>query len=196
MEAPGSLYFYCPECGKDTLHHVIKARFSSKRRTTLNGTAQCTECEFVHHIEFSQEGDIEVPLILSSGNKSEKTVISLPVGEELEYGLELMFRDGSIKITKLEKDGIRRHRALAKEVDTIWAKMYEKIPVNISISHGPRTYSRKIFATPDEEFEIGDLIRFNEYRAIIKKIRDEWGMINKGFVKARNIKRMYCTIVR
>ena len=196
METPGSLYFHCPECEKDTLHHIVKARFSSKRKLTLNGTAQCTECGFVHHIELSEEADIEVPLVLSSGDKTEKTVISLPAKDELEQRLELMFGDETIKITKLERNGLSLSRALVKDVDTIWAKKYDRIPIRVSVSHGPRTYSRRIFAAPDEEFEIGDLIRFREYRVAVKNILSEEGMVSKGFVNAKEIVRVYGTFVR
>jgi uncharacterized Zn finger protein len=196
MEAPGSLYFQCPECDDYTLHHIIKAKFSTKKKTTLSGTAQCTVCEFVHHVEYKEGSDIEINLIISTGNSSERTKITLPADEELELGMELLHEDSSIMITKLERDERRFRSAKVKHIGTIWAKRFNSLPIKISISHGPRTYSRKVFAAPDEEFEIGDMIRFDEYNAVIKKIKDTSGMVNTGFVKGRDIIRVYCAIVR
>jgi len=196
MDVPGSLYFQCPKCDDFTLHHIIKAKFSTRKRITFIGTAKCTSCDFIHHVELKQENDRKLNLILSSGATSEKTSIDLPGNEFLEVGMELMFGEVNIMISKLEKDERSLGRAQVKELDTIWAKKYESVPVRISISHGPRTYSRKLFAAPDEEFEIGDIISFHEYRAAIKKIKDRWGMVRKGFVKARDIVRVYCAIVK
>ena len=196
MEAPGSLYFYCPECEEDTLHHIIRARFSTGKKTTLNGVAECTKCGFVHRIELSEEADIEVQLILSEGEKTEKTTIMLAPEEELEYGAEIMYGESTIKITKLERKGVSLKRAHAREIDTLWAKKYDRIPVKLTISAGPRTYSRKVWGTPEEEFEIGDLIRFREYTVTVKKILTRKGMVSRGFVKARDIVRVYGVIVK
>ena len=196
METPGSLYFYCPECGEDTLHHIIRARFSAKKKTTLSGVAECTECGFVHKIELSEEADIETPLVLSEGDSTRKTTIMLAPEEELEHGTELMFGESTIKVTRLEREGVSLKRAQAREIDTIWAKKYDKIPIKVTISRGPHTYSRKVWGTPDEEFEIGDVIRFKEYTAAIKKILTRKGMVNRGFVQARDIVRVYCAVVK
>ena len=193
MEAPGSLYFNCPECDEYTLHHVIKAKFSTKKNTTLSGTAQCTECEFVHHVELKEERDVTVNLILSSGEKSEKMQITLPGNDELVVGMEIMFADDLVKIARLEKGERNMNRARVTDVDTIWAKRFNSLAVKVSVAHGASTYSRKVFATPDEEFGIGEVINFDEYRVVIKKIKDEWGMVKKGYVKARDIQRIYCT---
>ncbi len=196
MDAPGSLYFQCPECDEFTLHHVIKAKFSNKKQTTLSGTAQCTECNFVHHVDLKEDKDRTVNLILSSSDTSEKTSITLPGDDELELDMEIMFGDELIKIARLEKKEKNFRHALVKDLDTIWAKKFDSLPVRVSIAHGPSTYSRKLFAAPDEEFGIGDLINFDEYRVVIKKIKDPWGMVKKGYVKARDITRIYCTMIR
>lgn len=196
MDTPGSIYFQCPECDDYTLHHVIKAKFSTKKKTTLSGTAQCTECEFVHHIELQEERDMEVNLVLSTGDSSEKTTITLPGDEILEVDMEIMFEDNLIKIARLEQGERSLRHAAVKDIDTIWAKRFDSIPVKVSVSHGPNTYSRKVFAAPDEEFGIGDLIRFPEYNVVVKKIKDPWGMVREGYVKARDITRIYATKVR
>jgi uncharacterized Zn finger protein len=196
MEAPGSLYFHCPECDDFTLHHIIKAKFSTKKNTTLNGTAQCTECEYVHHVELNESKDLTRRLILSTDDQSEKLEITLPGDEEIEVGQEIMYGDDLIRIARLENNERNFNRASVKNIDTIWAKRFNSVTVKVSVSHGPSTYSRKVFATPEEEFGIGEIINFDEYQVVIKKIKDEWGMVKTGFVKAKDITRIYCALIR
>ena len=197
MEPPANIYYECPACKEDTLHHVKNARFSTRKsKVTLDGTAECSKCGLVHHIQVIRKSDREFPLLLSNGKETKKTFITLPADEELELGLEIMHGDSNIMITKLEKNGIGLRRGKAGELDIIWAKSYDNIQVSISVSHGPETYSRKIIATPDEEFEIGNIITFDEYKVVIKKIRDTGGMVKQGVVKVRDIVRIYTRLFR
>ena len=86
--------------------------------------------------------------------------------------------------------------ALAKEVSTLWAKRTDRVRVKFSVNMGNRTVPHEVLATPDEEFEVGDIIDLGKARAIVHHIRTRHRTMREGRIRADEIVRMYGRVVR
>ena len=72
MQLPSTFNLECPSCGKTTLHDIKKGKLSTKGKITYDSIVQCTECEHVHHVVITEDKNIEIPVILSTLDKSKK----------------------------------------------------------------------------------------------------------------------------
>ncbi|MDD3398714.1 MAG: HVO_0476 family zinc finger protein, partial [Candidatus Methanomethylophilaceae archaeon] len=70
------------------------------------------------------------------------------------------------------------------------------LKIKISVNNVHRTYSRVIEAVPDEEFAVGDTMRFGVDEVVIHGIKVQGKMVRRGAVEARKIVRMYGKIIR
>jgi len=196
MQPPSSLYLECPECGKETLHQVLKAKVGEKGNITLDGTFQCTECEKVHKALLQVEKPVEVPVILSWQGESKKTRIELGADEPVSVDEELVVDDVPCMVTAVEVDGRRVDTAQAKNVDTIWTKRFDKVKISFSINKGRQTIAKSEMVPPHEEFYVGDLVDFGRDKAVIHAIKAGGRMLHRGGAEARDIVRVYCKQVR
>ena len=157
---------------------------------------ECEECKHIHRAVLTEEKDIEVPVVISDQGKSKKQTISMQPDVHLNVGEELMVDDLSVIITGIELDSKRVKAADASEITTLWCKRFDKVKLHISIHSGSRTLSRSIFAVPDEEFYIGDIIKSGPDQIAIHKIKTHGKVIKDGGTIARDIVRLYGRFVR
>jgi uncharacterized Zn finger protein len=194
VNAPDVVYADCPDCKDVTLHDVLKGKMG---KSTLEATVRCQECERVHATVLRQPEILTVPVVISDGKESFRTTTELESDDLLLVGDEFFVEDQYVKITALELDQERRvEKAPAPEIRTIWAKKFDKLKIKVSVNKVHRTYSRVIEAVPDEEFAVGDTMRFGVDEVVIHGIKVQGKMVRRGAVEARKIVRMYGKIVR
>jgi uncharacterized Zn finger protein len=196
MHIPSVLSIDCPLCGKTTLHNLKKGKLSSKTKLTYDCVVECTECNHIHHAVIVEEKQIELPVILSSQGESTRESITLPPGARLTVDDEIIVNNINVKVTGIELKEKRVNSALVSEILTLWCKRFDKIKLKLSINHGSRTLSRSIFAVPDEEFYIGDIIKSGSDQIAIHKIKTRGLIIKDGGSPARDIVRLYGRFVK
>lgn len=189
MDVPSALYLKCERCG-ESQHRVIKGKFNVKNRT-FEGVVKCMDCGRTYHTVLRGAKSKKIKVILSRMDKSERKEIDLNEDEVLQINEEIFIDEYRGMITSIESHGKRLGKAKVKDIDTIWAKMFDKVQVKISISKGGRTYSRKILAVPEEEFYIGEVINIGRERIVMHRIKSKTRIVREGMVLAKDIVRIY-----
>jgi uncharacterized Zn finger protein len=139
---------------------------------------------------------VELPVIVSTQGTSKKHSISLPPDAILDVGDELIVDEVNVRISGIETEKKRVSSSAVKDINTLWCKRFDRIKLKISVNSGSRTLSRSIFAVPDEEFYIGDIIKSGRDEIAIHKIKTESKLIKDGGTTAREIVRLYGRFVR
>jgi len=195
MMTPNALYLECPTCGEETLHEVLKGRIG--RRMVLETTVRCKECQTIHTTVVREAKVLRVPVVVSDMGRSRRMEVELNEDEAVAVDDELFIDDLHVMITSIESSGGRRpKKAPVQEIETLWAKRYDKIRVRISVNKGHKTTSTDIFAMPDEEFFVGDMISVGREKAVIHKMKTRRGVVRNGSVEARDIVRVYARLMR
>lgn len=192
MEVPTAIYLECPGCKKETLHQILK---SKGQKLVLNIIAKCSECNQTHSSILKRPKSIEIPIIISNRENAERKKIKLDFDDELTIGEELIIDEIPVIITSIETEK-RVNHAKAQDIKTIWTKRYDKLKIKVSINKVDKTVSKSIFAVPDEEFFIGDILTFGRMRVVVHAIKSKEKIIKRGFVPASDIVRIYGRIVR
>ncbi|MCD6383637.1 MAG: hypothetical protein J7L88_04175 [Thermoplasmata archaeon] len=196
LNEDSSIILYCPSCAAETPHRILKGRFP-RAGGTFTATVSCEQCGFTHQEEITIPKDVTLRLNVSFEERTERGEVVFPEDEILRVGEEIYQGEHTLLIKALElKDGRRVKRAQASEIMTVWAVNYDKVPVKVSINRGARTTSHKIYAHPDEDFYIGDIITVGRVRAVIDHIKTERRVVHRGSVPAREIVRVYCKIIK
>jgi uncharacterized Zn finger protein len=195
MAAPSALVLHCDTCG-DVPHRVLRGKVTGKDEVVFEGVVKCSKCGQVRAVLTREPKPIQVPLIISFLEKSERTFLEFSPDEQVELGQEIELGDTRLKVTSIEVEGRRMDGALAKEVTTIWAKRTDRVRVKFSVNMGNRTVPHEVLATPDEEFEVGDIVDLGRARAVVHHIRTRQRTVHEGRVRADEIVRMYGRVVR
>ncbi len=196
MTVPTSILVECPTCRKETLHEVLSGKMGGKTQTVLDSTVRCRECGQVHHSVMKAEKPIALPVIISWLEKSEKSTITIGPDEVLSVNDEVMCGDNPVLVTSIESNGARVDKAKAREIQTVWGKKFDKVRVPVSVSHLGKSYAEHILAVPDEEFFIGDILEVGNREVVIHAIKIEDKSLRTGGAAARDIVRIYASIVR
>jgi uncharacterized Zn finger protein len=196
MELPRGLNIECPNCGEETLHRVIKGRIGERKMLTLTALVRCSRCGLRHNTVIREEKPVCLPVIVSNQDNSSKHEMELAGDEEIYIGSEYQINSGRIIITAIDTGKGRVEVSRAKNVTTLWAKTFDRIKLPISVNRGDRTLNRIIWAVPDEEFFIGDVMRIKGLSVTIHRIKTKNRILKKGNAVARDIVRLYAKIVR
>jgi uncharacterized Zn finger protein len=189
-DVPSGAALDCPKCG-ETMHRILKGRASGKKGETLECVVKCSECGEVRKVTIKREKPITVKIIVSDEDKSKRTELDLLPNDEILVGDRMILDGREIEFSSIESDGKRVGVALAKEIDTLWAKRADRVKVKFSVSKGPRTLSKEIFAEPDEEFFVGDMVELGRMKVVIHKIKCRDRMVRDGSATASSIVRIY-----
>ncbi len=195
MTIPNALYIECPNCGERTLHEVLKGKMGQKRQV-MEATVRCKECGHIHSAVIRVEKPNNVPVVLSDQGRSRRESIELGSEELISIDDELFVDDIYTVVTSIEQGGRRVERAPAGEIDTLWVKRYDRIRLKISVNKGQKTIPSKLFAMPDEEFHVGDIITTGREKAVINKMKTSDGMVKEGGAEAREIVRIYAKVMK
>jgi predicted Zn finger-like uncharacterized protein len=196
MDMPGALYIECPSCGEETLHRVIKGTIGGKKGFMVDALVKCGDCGHRHTSVIRAEKFITIPVIVSEQKISRKSEIELSQKEIIHIGDEYQLGRGQIKITAIETKSGRVMESPAKDVTTIWAKKFDRLKLKVSINKGSKTMVRTLWAVPDEEFFIGDVMRIKGLNFAIHSIKTKQKNLKKGSAQARDIVRLYGKVVR
>jgi len=94
-------------------------------------------------------------------------------------------------ITAIEVKTRRVPRAKASTADTLWLRRYDKVKVKVSVNTGRKTISRELWAAPDEQFEIGDVISAGDMKVLVHSMNTGSRKLKRGSAAARKIRRIY-----
>lgn len=161
----------------------------------LEATARCGRCGYVHTLTVTEDAPVAVPTIVSWKDASEKMALELLPGDEISIGDEVEWQF-PLLVTGIEAGGRRTERASASDITTLWTKRFDKVDVRFSISKGAKTLSAALEAVPDEEFEVGEVVRIKGMDVAIYQIMTRRALLRHGAVKAREIVRVYGRMVR
>ncbi|MCJ7606378.1 MAG: hypothetical protein MUO94_00840, partial [Thermoplasmata archaeon] len=142
------------------------------------------------------EKPVELPVIISWQEKSERVIVSLGPEEGVQVGDEIMCGELPVLVTSIESDGRRLKKARAKDIDSIWAKRFDKVKVPFSINHQGKTSSESLIVLPDEEFYIGEVMLVGKRDVVIHSIKTASKSLRTGGAVAREIVRVYANVVR
>jgi uncharacterized Zn finger protein len=196
MELPSALYIECPSCGDETLHRVIKGSIGEKKGLVVDALVKCSKCGLKHPSTIRAETFITIPVIVSEMDFSQKNELELTGQETINVGDEYQLDRGMIKITAIETKKGRVKSSIAKDVTTLWAKKFDRLKLKVSINKGSKTLTRIIWAVPDEEFFVGDVMRIKGLNFAIHRIKTKNKNLKKGSAEARDIIRLYGKTVR
>jgi uncharacterized Zn finger protein len=172
--------FVCPECGSENVE-VIRER---GRELTL----RCNDCGHVWHVTLPKLR--KVPLIVSKHERSFKSEVELPEGEEIRVGDIVETEDDEVRITGIELEGDKRvDKANVEAVKTLWGESltYPKIiKVSIYLPKG-LTQAFKVKVPRNEEFVVGEVLEVGGYTFKVEKIKTETKMLHHGKAVADRI---------
>jgi len=192
------IFVLCESCGEETPHRILKGKIGPDPESGFDGTVQCITCKTIHNAYFPVEKPIEVPCVISEQDRSDRKRIEFGPSEEVKVGEEFFWEDHNLLITSIEAGGKRVSRCKASQIDCLWLKIFDTVPLKVSIVRGEYTKSEKLEAAPEEEFAVGDILEFGKDKVVIDKIKTENRMVYRegSPVEARSIKRIYSKTVR
>ncbi len=183
----------CPNCGKAVEQEILSSK------TIKNGIEyllRCTNCGYTYKKIVEDKKVINLKVIWSDRDISEVKHLSMFEDDVISVGDEINISDVNSLVTAIDSHGKRVRKAKVKDIDTLWAKRFDRVYVKISINRGERTVPVEILAAPDEEFYVGDLLEINGMRAVIHKIKIKDRFVTRGGAEARDIVRIYAKEVR
>jgi uncharacterized Zn finger protein len=171
---------FCPTCGEDTDHALIKSG--------QENLVRCENCGTVHSVQKERERLVNLRVIVNKDRSSQSYFIKIPAQETLHVGDELLVDDASqdvvmTEITSLETDR-RVEAALAEKVKTVWARATEEVPLKISVYRNGLTHPLKIMVQGDEVVEVGETREVEGFRFRVVKIK----LRAEGFADAAEAK--------
>jgi uncharacterized Zn finger protein len=196
MAVPASIMVECPMCKDETLHEILAGRIGGKAQTVLDSTVKCKACGHVHHVLLKGDKPVEVPVIISWIDESERSKASFDPEDVLSVDDEFMCGDLPVLITSIESKGARVERAKASDITSIWGKKFEKVRIHFSITRRGKSFSEVVDAVPDEEFSVGDILKVGNHDIVIHSIKIKEKALRRGGAQARDIVRIYAKIIR
>ena len=177
---------FCPTCGADTEHSMIKSG--------QENLVRCEECGTVHSVQVERERLVNLKVIVSNDELSEPYFIKIPAKEVLHVGDELLVDDPAKDVVMTEISSLETDRrvssALAETVKAVWARATDDVPLKISVYRNGNTHSFKILVSGDEVFEVGEARKVEGFKFVIVKMK----LRGEGFAdmaEAKDIQRVW-----
>jgi len=196
MKPPKEIVAECPICGAETAHDVLGGRVEGKKKVVLRSSVRCCECGHVHSVELSEDKPIEVPTIISWMDESKRASIALQPHEIVSVDDEIFLENERLKVTSIESGDARVRESKAKDVDTIWAKKFDKVRLKVSVDLRGKVLAKEILAVPEEEFAVGEVVEIDRREFVITSIRTQGRTLKHGSAKAGSIVRIYSKGIR
>ena len=172
MSVPNAIYLDCPSCEEQAVHEVLKGKLG-KKQETMEATVKCQECGHIYTTVVREPESIKLPIIVSDLGNSMKTEIELVSGDTVSVNDEMFLDETHILITAIECNGRRVRHCAVEDVDTLWAKKFDRVIVKISINKHTTTIPAQVEALPDEEFFVGDLMTVGKENVAIHNIKSK-----------------------
>jgi uncharacterized Zn finger protein len=186
-----NIYYFCEVCDDTTLHRIFARKTSVKK---LSAKAQCIKCKSVRKVLVDRR-HITLPVVVSIFEKSIRKSVKFDATSKISVRDRFYIDDELVEVTCLDlKSGIRIKKggASADEITTIWAKIYDKILLKISVASSKKTEGVSLVVSCDKKIRIGEIIRLNSKNISVYKIRLKSRTLDKGSALARDIVRVYC----
>lgn len=176
----------CADCGSDD-YDVLK-------ETPQNVTVQCTECHAVRSFSPRRSRIIELNTVVSDGDRSWNVDLPTPDDEVIAVDDEFELEGHRMIVTTVEVDGQQRPpKAKASEVKTLFAKVFDTVPLKLSMNEGETTRSFQLTVEPEFEVPIGLVLEVNGELWVVKTLKsDQNRTLHRGFLFARNVRRAFC----
>ena len=195
MAAPSALLLPCEECG-EVPHRVLSGRVTGRDALVFQGTVKCSSCGRIRSVSYREARPLRVPVIVSTGEESERTEIELAPDEIVAVGDRLDHEGHTLRVTAIEVGERRVTQSAGKDVRALWARQIDRVRVKFAVNKGNRTVSHELDAAPDEEFEVGDVVDLGRERALVHRIVVKGATLRRGSARAEEIVRMYGKLVR
>jgi len=177
---------FCPTCGEDTDHALIKSG--------QENLVRCENCGTVHSVQKKRERLVNLRVIVNQDRRSLSYFIKIPAQEMLHVGDELLVDDGVQDVVMTEIASIETDRrveaAVAEAAKTVWARATDEVPLKISVYRSGVTHSLKTMVPGDETVEVGETRELDGYRFNVVKIK----LRSEGFAdtaEAKDIVRVW-----
>ncbi len=177
----------CPDCGEEE-QQVLHG-------STGSLTIRCTDCHAVRTINPpKQESVIEVNTVVSHDNQSWNVRIPTPSLETISLSDEFELDGHRMIVTAIELDGQQSvKKAKATDVRTLFAKVFDTVPLKLSVNERDVTKSYRLDVDPDMEIPVGLVLEVEGILLAIKTLKsDQNRTLHKGFLLARNVRRAFC----
>ena len=182
----------CPSCSPDepTTHIILKH----------GGLIKCEECGYVHAVSVPKKKVIRLRVIVSRQKESSVQEIEVNEDDVIRVGDEFVVEQKNDEVSGVQVQSIevktkgRPDVAIAKDIDTLWARTIDEVIVKIAVQKGAITESINYKVHGDFEFTVGDTLKLQGYEAEITSIKERDGghQKRKGKVSlAKDIKRIY-----
>ena len=194
-DLPETIYTECTDCDDITEHTILNGRLG---KNSVTGTFKCLECGKVVSCTVRLPRPITVRATISTDDTSESTMTTVMENEVPKVGDEFDLDDGRhVVITQLiDMNFKKRTSCPAAEIRELWAKGFDVVKVKVSVNDGRKTHPLYTEADPDDEYEIGMILEFDQWNAEITSIKTKSKLIRRGSAEAREITRIYAKILR
>src|SRR5438445_13860130 len=105
MAAPSALVLKCEVCGAEAPHRVLRGKIGGKDEIVLEGTVKCPNCGRVSTVVPREPKPIEIPLIVSWLEKSDRPSLEFSPEENVTVGEVLDLGDCRIDCTAVAEAG-------------------------------------------------------------------------------------------
>lgn len=122
--------------------------------------------------------------------------LELPEDAVLAVGDRMPAAGGNVEITSLEVAGRRVGSAAAAKVGTAWARRVDKVRIKVSTITGAKTVSVNRFASPEQVFEVGQLLQLGRDQVLVWRIQLVGRTLTAGKAPAEKIVKLLCRPVR
>lgn len=181
------LFDPCPDC-EELEHEVLKSSSGS-------WTIKCLQCGKVRTVNPPKRVPlIELNTVVSKENKSSNTRIPTPANEIVSVGDEFDLDDHRMIVTSIELDGQQQvKKAEASKIHILFTKVFDTVPLKMSVNEGDTTKSYRTEVNPDAEIPVGLVVEVDGVLLAIKTLKsDQNRTLHKGFLLARNVRRAFC----
>jgi uncharacterized Zn finger protein len=189
-EVPEAAVLPCPDCGEEQVHDVLSA-------SAGEATVRCRECGRVHKAALKPAKRVDLPIIISRGQASERASVTLLEDEPVAVEDEFVAAGQQVQVRAIDRlDGKRVASAVARDVATLWAIHFEEIMVKVAVNMGKKTISKSVPVGPRDTFTVGDEFDLDRLRIYIHAIKTPTGTLYRGTAEAKDITRIFARPVR
>jgi len=160
--ALGAAVLFCDNCGKETLHRVLRLGRpgATGPPKIVTGVARCRECRWTHPFVSTHHPRAEVEVVVSSGPTSRRSRREFEPSELLRVGDRWAGPGPAVRVSKIDRrDGSTVSAAAARDVQTVWAVTEGPQLIRIAVLEGARSTTERLAAEPGLRLGVGDTLR-------------------------------------
>ncbi len=146
---------WCDNCGRSTVHRVLRLQPVRPGSSTVRGVARCRVCHWTHPFESTSPRPVRVDLVVSEQERSARRTLEVAPDLLLRVGTDLPGSPG-LQIRRLDRrDRTSPEEGVARDLATVWAVARRPPGVAVSIMEGGRTRTARYESSPTEVLEVG-----------------------------------------